>query len=173
MQNTQKTFCVSCGITIKYSKTSLCLNCTYKQIDIFNGIQKYCYLIYCNNCERYLQPPNHWIRKGFDSKDLLLLCINKIKGLSKAKLVNACFTRTELHSQKIKIKLTIQKKAYLNLIVQQSYVINFSLKNCLCSDCNRAKIDTKRWSSIVQALFVSKYNEIKNQFNFIKFMNNN
>merc|ERR1712113_899299 len=150
MLNAQKTFCVSCGITIEYSETRLCLNCTHKQIDIFDGIQKHCYLTYCNNCERYLQPPNHWIRKGPDSKDLLLLCINKIKGLSKAKLVNACFIRTEPNSQKIKIKLTIQKKAYSNLIVQQSYVINFSLKSCLCSDCNRAKTDTKRWSSVVQ-----------------------
>merc|ERR1712113_129482 len=165
MQNTPKNFCISCGITIEYSETSICLNCKHKQIDIFDGIKKHCNLTYCNSCERYLKPPNHWIKKGFNSKDLLLLCISKVKGLHKAKLVNACFIRTELHSQKIKIKLTIQKKAFSTLIVQQSYVINFSLKNCLCTDCSRTNTANKIWNSIVQ---VRQFVEHKRTFQMLE-----
>ena len=59
---------------------------------------------------RYLNPPNHWTTAELESKELLSLCIKKIKGLSKVKLVDAGFVWTEPHSRRIKVKLTIQKE---------------------------------------------------------------
>jgi len=41
---------------------------------------------------------------------MLSLCLKKIKGLNKVKLVDACFVWTEEHSKRIKVKLTIQKE---------------------------------------------------------------
>jgi nonsense-mediated mRNA decay protein 3 len=45
-----------------------------------------------------------------ESKELLALCLKKIKGLNKVKLVDAGFIWTEPHSRRLKIKLTIQKE---------------------------------------------------------------
>lgn len=68
---------------------------------------------------RYLNPPNHWVTAELESKELLALCIKKIKGLTKVKLVDAGFIWTEPHSRRIKVKLTIQKEV---------------CHRCICSD---------------------------------------
>jgi len=45
-----------------------------------------------------------------ESKEMLSLCLKKIKGLNKVKLVDATFIWTEPHSRRIKLKITIQKE---------------------------------------------------------------
>lgn len=61
----------------------------------------------CRNCLRYNRPP--WAAAAWESRELLTLCLKKIPGLSKVKLVDASFVWTEPHSKRIKLKLTIQK----------------------------------------------------------------
>lgn len=56
-------------------------------------------------CRRYLRPP--WVYLERESRDLLTLCLKKIKGLNKVKLIDAQFVWTEPHSRRIKIRLTI------------------------------------------------------------------
>lgn len=46
---------------------------------------------------RYLNPPNHWVYCELESKELLALCIKKVRGLNKVKLVDAGFVWT-VHS---------------------------------------------------------------------------
>jgi nonsense-mediated mRNA decay protein 3 len=45
-----------------------------------------------------------------ESRELLTLCLKKLKGLQKVRLVDAGFIWTEPHSRRIKVKLTIQKE---------------------------------------------------------------
>jgi len=45
----------------------------------------------------------------------LSLCLKKLKGLNKVRLVDAGFVWTEPHSKRIKVKLTIQKEVCVNL----------------------------------------------------------
>ena len=47
-----------------------------------------------------------------ESKELLSLCLKKIKGLNKVKLMDAVFIWTEPHSRRIKLKITIQKEVF-------------------------------------------------------------
>lgn len=54
-----------------------------------------------------MRPP--WIACDRDSKELLALLLKKIKGLNKAKIINAGFIWTESHSKRIKVKITIEK----------------------------------------------------------------
>jgi len=37
----------------------------------------------CNKCIRYLQPPNTWISAQLESRELLTVCLKRIKGLNK------------------------------------------------------------------------------------------
>lgn len=67
-------------------------------------------ITFCSYCERYLQPPKYWLACQPESKELLTLCLKKIKALNKLKLIDASFIWTEPHSKRIKVKITIQKE---------------------------------------------------------------
>jgi nonsense-mediated mRNA decay protein 3 len=88
----------------------MCADCVRTTVDITEGIPKQIILHFCRNCERYLQPPNQWITAALESRELLALCLKKVKGLNKVRLVDASFIWTEPHSKRIKAKLTIQKE---------------------------------------------------------------
>jgi hypothetical protein len=57
---------------------------------------------------RYLQPPSEWVACALESRELLSLCLKKLKGLNKVKLVDAGFIWTEPHSKRIKVCCYIQ-----------------------------------------------------------------
>ena len=64
----------------------------------------------CSCCCRYLQPPRTWVACAWESRELLTVCIKRLRGLNKVKLVDAAFVWTEPHSKRIKTKLTVQKE---------------------------------------------------------------
>ena len=68
---------------------------------------------FCRNCDRFLSPPAQWTIAQPESRELLAICLKKLKGLSKVRLVDASFIWTEPHSKRIKVKLTIQKEVRL------------------------------------------------------------
>jgi len=63
---------------------------------------------------RYLQPPSEWISCALESRELLSLCLKKLKGLNRVKLVDAGFVWTEPHSKRIKVCCYTQ---YFKLVV--------------------------------------------------------
>jgi len=65
---------------------------------------------FCRNCDRFLSPPATWTTAEPESRELLAICLKKLKGLSKVRLVDAGFIWTEPHSKRLKVKLTIQKE---------------------------------------------------------------
>ncbi len=52
-----------------------------------------------------MRPP--WVYAERESRDLLSICLTKIKGLNKVKLIDSAFIWTEPHSRHIKLKMTI------------------------------------------------------------------
>jgi NMD protein affecting ribosome stability and mRNA decay len=88
----------------------MCVDCIRTHVDISEGIPKQATLHWCKFCERYLQPPGQWLTCALESRELLALCLKKLKGLGKVRLVDAGFVWTEPHSKRVKVKLTIQKE---------------------------------------------------------------
>ena len=97
--------CPTCGIAFIPRAGNVCPTCVISRTDITVGITKEAVLNYCRFCTRYLRPP--WVNAERESKELLSICLSKIKGLNRVKLVNASFIWTEPHSKRIKVKLTI------------------------------------------------------------------
>lgn len=127
----------------------MCLSCIRSQVDISEGIPKQIAIQFCRNCERYLQPPAQWLHCALESKELMALCLRRLKGLNKVRLVDASFIWTEPHSKRIKIKVTIQKEAFAATILQQSFVLEVIVGNQQCGDC--AKVMAKNtWRAVVQ-----------------------
>eukprot|EP01133_Synstelium_polycarpum_P015463 gene15463-18350_t len=118
-------------------------------VDITEGIPKQIIIQWCRGCNRYLQPPNHWAMCELESRELLTLCVKRVKGLNKVKLVDAGWVWTEPHSRRLKIKLTIQKEVFSSAILQQVFIIEFIVQNQQCNKCQKFEAkDT--WNAVVQ-----------------------
>uniref|UniRef100_A0A8B9SR53 60S ribosomal export protein NMD3 n=1 Tax=Anas platyrhynchos TaxID=8839 RepID=A0A8B9SR53_ANAPL len=129
--------CCHCGVPIPPNPANMCVGCLRARVDITEGIPKQLTLSFCKQCERYLQPPGTWIQCALESRELLALCLKKIKAsLNKVRLIDAGFIWTEPHSKRLKLKVTVQKE-----------VINGAPQ--MCEDCHR--IEAKDfWKAVVQ-----------------------
>lgn len=105
-------------------------------------------IFFCRGCGRYQKPP--WINAEPESREMMALCLKKIKGLDKrVKLVDAVFIWTEPHSRRIKVKLTVQKEVFNSSIMQQTFVVEFVLANQQCTDCQKSWTE-HTWTHCVQ-----------------------
>lgn len=127
----------------------MCYDCIKLTVDITEGIPREANLSFCRNCERFLQPPGQWIRAELESRELLALCLRRLKGLSKVRLIDASFIWTEPHSRRIKVKLTVQGEAMTNTIIQQSFEVEYVVVAMQCADCARS-YTVNTWRAAVQ-----------------------
>lgn len=116
-QQTQQAMilCADCGTPIPLNSANRCVNCLRNSVDITESIPKQSSLSFCRNCSRWLSPPQAWLIADLESRELLAICLRKLKGLKEVRLVDAGFVWTEPHSKRIRVKLTVQKEVGLRL----------------------------------------------------------
>ena len=139
--------CCLCGVSIAPNAASMCVNCLRSQVDLTDGIGKQVIMHQCRGCLRYLRPP--WVACTLESKELLAICLKKVPGLGKVKLIDAGFIWTEPHSKRIKLKLTIQKDVLSGVKLQQIFAVEFIVQNQQCDACQRSYTD-HTWRATVQ-----------------------
>uniref|UniRef100_A0A8C7YA12 60S ribosomal export protein NMD3 n=1 Tax=Oryzias sinensis TaxID=183150 RepID=A0A8C7YA12_9TELE len=71
--------CCTCGVPIPPNPANMCVACLRTQVDISEGIPKQVTVHFCKQCERYLQPPGTWMQCALESRELLALCLKKLK----------------------------------------------------------------------------------------------
>lgn len=142
--------CCECGIAIPPNPSNMCVDCLRSRVDISEGIPKHSNLVHCRKCERYLSPPTAWVKAALESRELLAVCLKKLKPhLAKVRLVDASFIWTEPHSKRVKMKISVQKQVEGGTFLQQTFITEFVVNNQQCNDCHR--IEAKDfWNSIVQ-----------------------
>ncbi|KAJ1799062.1 ribosome-binding protein, partial [Coemansia sp. RSA 2399] len=145
----QLILCCECGTAIPPNPANMCVNCVRSIVDITEGIPKHATVHWCKNCERYLQPPATWMTCDLESRELLALCLKKLKGLTKVRLIDAGFIWTEPHSRRIKVKLTIQKEVFAATILQQAFEVEYVVASMMCPDCTRVMAQNM-WKAMVQ-----------------------
>ncbi|XP_020281417.1 60S ribosomal export protein NMD3 [Pseudomyrmex gracilis] len=141
--------CCECGNVIEPNPANMCVGCLRSHVDITEGIPKQVSLQFCKGCERYLQPPNGWIHAPLESKELLTLCLNKLKGLNRVKLIDAGFKWTEPHSKRLKVKLTVQAEVMGGTILEQTFLVEYVTNSQMCDDCHRSEAKDY-WRACVQ-----------------------
>lgn len=146
---TAMVLCCECGVPIQPNPSNMCVTCLRNHVDISEGIPKQAVLHFCRNCERYLQPPGEWISAALESRELLALCLKKLKGLKDVKLVDAGFVWTEAHSKRIKLKLTVHGEVSGGTVLQQVFIVEFTVQNQMCDDCHRTEAKDF-WRCLVQ-----------------------
>ncbi|AET39881.1 ribosome-binding protein NMD3 Ecym_5097 [Eremothecium cymbalariae DBVPG len=142
--------CCNCGVPMDGSTgLVMCYDCIKLTVDITEGIPREANVSFCRNCERFLQPPGQWIRAELESRELLALCLRRLKGLNKVRLVDASFIWTEPHSRRIRIKLTVQGEAMANTIIQQTFEVEYIVVAMQCPDCARS-YTANTWRANIQ-----------------------
>ncbi|KAK6167890.1 hypothetical protein SNE40_021819 [Patella caerulea] len=164
LTSTSTILCCLCSAQIEPNPSNMCVACLTTQVDITEGIPKQGVLYFCRGCERYLQPPSSWITAHLESRELLSLCLKKLKGLTKVNLVDAGFIWTEPHSQRIKVKLSVQKEVVNGAILQQVFVVEFTINGQFCEDCHRVEAKDY-WRALVQ---VRQKTDHKKTFYFLE-----
>uniref|UniRef100_A0A182M401 60S ribosomal export protein NMD3 n=1 Tax=Anopheles culicifacies TaxID=139723 RepID=A0A182M401_9DIPT len=134
-----KILCCECGVPIEPNASNMCVPCLRSHVDITENIPKQAVIFFCRNCERYLNPPNEWVQCSLESKELLSLCLKRLQGLRQVKLVDAGFVWTEPHSKRIKVKLTVHGEVMSDVVLQQVFVVEFTVNNQMCDDCHRTE----------------------------------
>jgi len=145
----QKILCCECGTLIVSNPSNMCIGCIRSKVDITEGIQKQANIPFCKSCERYFQPPNMWVSCELESRELLSVCLKKLKGLNKTRLIDAGFVWTEPHSKRLKVKLTIQAEVLNSTILQQTFIVDYIVQYQMCDDCHRREAKDF-WKCVVQ-----------------------
>lgn len=91
-----------------------------------------------------------------ESRELMALCLANVSGLksknkgeTRPRLVDASWIWTEPHSMRLKVRLAVQKEVQSGTILQQSFVVEFVVRNQQCDDC-AAEFRQGAWKSLVQ-----------------------
>lgn len=159
-----KILCCECGSLIEPNPANMCVACLRNHVDITEEIPKQAVLYFCRNCERYLQPPSEWVQCTLESRELLALCLKKLRGLKEVKLVDAGFIWTEPHSKRIKVKITVHKEVFGGTMLQQVFVVEYIINNQMCDDCHRTEAKDF-WRCLVQ---VRQRSENKKTFYYLE-----
>ncbi|XP_026274505.1 60S ribosomal export protein NMD3 [Frankliniella occidentalis] len=162
--NAGKILCCQCGVVIEPNPANMCVACLRTVVDITEGIPKQGTLHFCKGCERYLQPPNDYVHAALESRELLSLCLKKLKGLSRVKLIDAGFVWTEPHSKRIKVKLTVHGEVMGGTVLQQVFIVEFTVAHQMCDDCHRKEAQDY-WHAMVQ---VRQKAENKKTFHYLE-----
>ncbi|KAG6063767.1 ribosome-binding protein [Claviceps purpurea] len=143
--------CCNCGAPIDGTTATgaLCFNCVKLTVDISQGIQREATLNFCRDCDRWLLPPTSWVVAMPESRELLALCLKKLRGLHKVRIVDASFVWTEPHSRRIKVKLTIQDAVQDGVLLQQSFEVVYVVATQQCPECAKS-YTANVWRACVQ-----------------------
>ena len=142
--------CCICELLIESNPSNMCANCIRAHVDITQGMQKEYIIVYCPECCRYHQPPKYWGKAELESRELMTLCLKKIKSLSKYHLVDAAFLWTEPHSKRLKLRITLQKEIFANTVIQQTANVDYEVVWQQCPTCQRVATGQPQWDAVVQ-----------------------
>lgn len=143
--------CCNCGAPIDGTTAAgaLCYDCVKLTVDISQGIQREAVLNFCRDCDRWLLPPSSWVAAAPESRELLALCLKKLKGLHKIRIVDASFVWTEPHSRRVKVKLTVQDSVSDGVLLQQSFEVVYIVAYQQCPECAKS-YTANVWRASVQ-----------------------
>ncbi|AEO67188.1 89723a60-ec0c-4f8e-a631-1ece2d6d8dc2 [Thermothielavioides terrestris] len=132
--------CCNCGVPIDgtASAGALCYDCIKSTVDISQGIPREGTLHFCRDCDRWLMPPASWVAAAPESRELLSLCLKRLRNLGKVRIIDARFVWTEPHSRRIKVKITIQDSVADGVLMQQSFEVVYVVAYQQCRECAKS-----------------------------------
>ncbi|KAF2871436.1 nonsense-mediated mRNA decay protein 3 [Massariosphaeria phaeospora] len=142
--------CADCGAPVDGTIAgAFCYDCLKLKTDVTQGVPRDATLHMCRDCDRWLSPPTSWVVAPPESRELLALCLRKLRGLNKLRIIDASFIWTEPHSRRIKVKITVQQEINEGAIMQQSFEVEYTQNYQQCPDCMKS-FTHNTWRATVQ-----------------------
>jgi len=94
-------------------------------------------------------PPTTWVTATPESRELLSLCLKKLRNLGKVRIIDARFVWTEPHSRRIRVKITIQDSVADGVLMQQSFEVVYVVAYQQCRECAKS-YTANVWRAAVQ-----------------------
>lgn len=142
--------CCMCGVPMEANSVNTCASCLAGSADITKGIATQVTLHQCRGCQRWHKAAGKWIACDLESRELMGLCLQHVNGLGKkVRLTDAVWIWTEPHSMRLKVKLTVQSELQKGTVLQQSFAVEFIVRNQQCIEC-QAEFRQGSWKSLVQ-----------------------
>jgi len=146
--------CCECGVglNVEENPSSTCAACLRNRVDIGEGVCCNATIFRCRRCERYCGGGAAYITADLESRELLALCLKRVRGLKRVTVADAAWIWTEPHSMRLKVALTVQKEINGGLnaeIFQQALECDFVVRNQQCPDC-AAVFNNMAWTARVQ-----------------------
>lgn len=143
--------CCNCGAPIDgtASAGALCYDCIKSTVDISKGIPRDGVLNFCRDCDRWLSPPTTWVTAAPESRELLSLCLKRLRNLGKVRITDARFVWTEPHSRRIRVKITVQDSVSEGVLMQQSFEVVYVVASQQCRECAKS-YTANTWRAVVQ-----------------------
>ncbi|EZG65867.1 NMD3 family protein [Gregarina niphandrodes] len=139
--------CCSCGVPVQANETRLCLTCLEQRGGVAEEISETNTVNYCKSCQRY-ESKNQWLMCEWESKELLALCLKRIRKPKDVRLVEASFIWTESHSRRIKVQIGVEREID-NVTIRQKKIVTFVVTTRQCDECTKS-VTPHIWVSNVQ-----------------------
>ncbi|OEH76342.1 putative NMD3 protein [Cyclospora cayetanensis] len=132
--------CCICGAVTPPHPKNKCLSCLQEEIDISTYVCRNFVVDHCRQCDRYKDAQGKWLPCQPESRELLALCLKKIRGLkSLSRIIDCRWLFTEVHSNKLLIRITARAEVLDGSAqVEQSFNVQGILHNMQCDDCKKA-----------------------------------
>jgi len=148
--------CFNCGAAIVPNDVNMCASCLKDRVDLSEGISREETIWNCSSCGKTRAEDGRWLLCAPESPELLGLCLKTVHGLGRgkgnksgAKFVDAAWIWTEPHSQRLKMKLTVEKEVLNSATVRQKFDVTFVQKRRMCPDCVK-ETTNQEWTAVVQ-----------------------
>ena len=143
--------CCECGIGLdpRTHPTMTCVNCLQARADIAEGVCPNGQLFKCRRCQRYCGGATTYVACEPESRELMAICLKRVRGLKRVRVADAAWIWTEPHSMRLKVRLTIQKEVAPGAILQKPLDCEFVVRNQQCTDC-RQQFENFAWTAAVQ-----------------------
>ena len=125
------------------------LDIYHTQADIAEGVCPNGQLFKCRRCQRYCGGATTYVACEPESRELMAICLKRVRGLKRVRVADAAWIWTEPHSMRLKVRLTIQKEVAPGAILQKPLDCEFVVRNQQCTDC-RQQFENFAWTAAVQ-----------------------
>lgn len=144
--------CCICGAVTPPHPRNKCLSCLQEELDVSSQVCRNFVVDHCRQCARFKDTQGKWLPCQLESRELLALCLKKIRGLkSLARIVDCRWLFTEAHSNKLLLRITARADVLDGKAqVEQSFNVQGIIHNMQCDDCKRAFTPHAGWGARVQ-----------------------
>ncbi|KAL8448136.1 hypothetical protein Emed_003949 [Eimeria media] len=144
--------CCICGAITPPNPRNKCLSCLQEELDVSSQVCRTFVVDHCRQCGRFKDAQGKWLPCEIESRELLALCLKKIRGLkSLAKIVDCRWVFTEAHSNKLILRITARADVLENKAqVEQAFNVQGLIHNTQCDECKKAFTPHAGWGARVQ-----------------------